>query len=102
MCSDYAVHNADLDTDHSLVGSLIRLRHHNKQKGHPRIDISRISQLELHKHFAEAMDLILRNCPSDNAKAHWAFIGDPIYQTASDIFGKRGKMLTGSSQVLRR
>ena len=88
-------HSADCDTDHSLVGSMVRLRprrtHRSKQKGRPRIDTARTSKPELRECFAEAIDKALKDCPTDCATARWDFIRDAIHQAASDTFGRRAR-----------
>lgn len=88
-------HSADCDTDHSLVGSMVRLqprRIHNSKppkKGRPRIDTAKTGKPELRERFAEVIDKALEDCPTDNATTRWDFIRDAIYQAASDTFGKR-------------
>lgn len=91
----HSYHSADCDTDHSLVGSMVRLRprrtQYSKKKGRPHIDTARASKPELRKCFAEAINKTLEDSPTDSTTARWDFIRDAIYQTASDTFGKRAR-----------
>ncbi|RDD64003.1 hypothetical protein DU478_22495, partial [Thalassococcus profundi] len=88
-------HSSDCDTDHSLVGSIVRLRprrtHRSKQEGRPRIDTARTSKPELRECFAEVINKTLEDCPTDSTTARWDFIRGAIYQSASDTFGKRAR-----------
>jgi len=86
-------HSADCDTDHSLVGSKVRLQpkriHRSKQKGRPRINTARTSMPDLCERFADSIKEALRDCPTNSAEERWNHIRDAIYNSAMDTFGKR-------------
>ena len=86
-------HSADCDTDHSLVGSKVRLRprqfYRSKQKGRSRVDTSRVMKQELREQFSKVIDEALEKCPTDSAQARWDFIRDAKNKAAIDTFGKR-------------
>ncbi|XP_067878459.1 craniofacial development protein 2-like [Heterodontus francisci] len=88
-------HSADCDTDHSLVCSKVRLRpkklHHSKQKGHPRINTSRISHPQLLQKFLNSLVTALQNTPTGDAETKWAHIRDAIYESALTTYGKSAK-----------
>ena len=85
-------HSADCDTDHSLVGSKVRLQpkriHYSKQKGRSRINTAGTSTPELCKRFANSIEEALRDCPTSSAEERWNHIRDAIYNSAMDTFGK--------------
>lgn len=86
-------HSADCDTDHSLVGSKVRLQpkriHHSKQKGRPRINTARTTMPDLCERFADSIEEALKDCPAGNAEERWTHIRNAIYNSAMDTFGKR-------------
>ncbi|XP_037794156.1 uncharacterized protein LOC119589633 [Penaeus monodon] len=86
-------HSADYDTDHSMVGSKVRLQpkriHRSKQKGRPRINTSKTAIPDLCERFANSIEDALKNCPNGNAEERWSSIRDVIYNSAMDTFGKR-------------
>jgi len=86
-------HSADCDTDHSMVGSKIRLQpkriHQSKQEGRPRINTSKTEIPDLCERFANSIEDALKNCPGGNTEERWSHIRDFIYNSAMDTFGKR-------------
>ncbi|XP_037804032.1 uncharacterized protein LOC119598476 [Penaeus monodon] len=86
-------HSADCDTDHSMVGSKIRLQpkriHQSKQEGRPRINTSKTAIPDLCERFANSIEDALKNCPGGNTEERWSHIRDFIYNSAMDTFGKR-------------
>ncbi|XP_062614292.1 uncharacterized protein LOC134276017 [Saccostrea cucullata] len=86
-------HSADCDTDHSLVGSKVRLQpkriHRSKQKGRPRINTARTAMPDVCARFVDSIEEALRNCPTSSADERWNYIRDAIYTSAMDTFGKR-------------
>ncbi len=88
-------HSADCDTDHSLVGSKVRLYpkqiHNSKQKGRPRINTALTSVPEVCTRFARAIEDALKDCPVNSAEERWSHIRDAIYNSAMTTFGKRVK-----------
>lgn len=87
-------HSADCDTDHSLVCCKIRLQpkkfHRTRKQGNPRIDISKMSQLDLVEQFAEAFQKELdASQPGDSATEKWEILRDTMHRTALATFGKR-------------
>ena len=87
-------HSADCDTDHSLVCCKIRLQpkrfHRTKQKGIPRIDVSKMSQATLKEQFAAAFEKELRpSQPGDSATEMWETLRNTMHQTAMATFGKK-------------
>ena len=86
-------HSADCDTDHSLVGSKVRLQpkriHRSKQKGRPRINTARTTMPDVCARFVDSIEEALRNCPTSSADERWNYIRDAIYTSAMDTFGKR-------------
>ena len=90
-------HSADCDTDHSLVGSKVRLlpraihRSKQQQKSRPRIDTSGVLLQESRERFSVAIDKALDDCPTDCAQVRWDFIRDATYKAAFDSFGKKAK-----------
>ena len=88
-------HSADCDTDHSLVGSKVRLHpkriHHSKQKGRPRINTARVSLPALRERFSKEIDEALKECPDDSdcLTSKWNHIRDTVYATSAEIFGKK-------------
>ena len=93
VLSTRSFHSADCDTDHSLVGSKVRLQpkriHHSKHKGLPRINASRTSFPGLGELFANSIEEALRDCPKSSAEERWNHIRDAIYNSAMDTFGSR-------------
>lgn len=87
------------DTDHSLVGSKVRLYHkriHNfKQKGWPRINTALTSVPEVCTgvctRFASAIEEALKDCPDNSAEETWSHVRDAIYNSAMANFSKREK-----------
>ncbi len=88
-------HSADCDTDHSLVGSKVRLYpkqiHNSKQKGRPRINTALTSVPEVCTRFVSAIEEALKDCPVNSAEERWSHIRDAIYNSAMTTFGKRVK-----------
>ncbi len=88
-------HSADCDTDHSLVGSKVRLYpkqiHNSKQKGRPRINTALTSVPEVCTRFASAIEEALKDCLVNSAEERWNHIRDAIYNSAMTTFGKRVK-----------
>ena len=87
-------HSADCDTDHSLVCCKITMQpkkfHHTKTKGNPRIDVSKMSQPDLMKQFAQMFEKELGSLqPGDSATERWDALRDTMYHTAFATFGKR-------------
>ncbi|XP_037789963.1 uncharacterized protein LOC119585364 [Penaeus monodon] len=86
-------HSADCDTDHSMVGSEIRLQpkriHQSKQEGRPRINTSKTAIPDLCERFTNSIEDALKNCPGGNTEERWSHIHDFIYNSAMDTFGKR-------------
>ncbi len=85
-------HSADCDTDHSLVGSKVRLYpkqiHNSKQKGRPRINTALTSVAEVCTRFASAIEEALKDCPVNSSEERWSHIRDAIYNSAMTTFGK--------------
>ncbi|KAI8510866.1 hypothetical protein Bbelb_117820 [Branchiostoma belcheri] len=86
-------HSADCDTDHSLVGSKVRLQprriYRSKQKGRPRINTARTVLPDLCQRFDDSVEEALRDCPTRSAVERWNYIRDAIYTSAMGTFGKR-------------
>ncbi|XP_037774603.1 craniofacial development protein 2-like [Penaeus monodon] len=86
-------HSADCDTDHSMVGSKIRLQpkriHQSKQEGRPHINTSKTAIPDLCERFTNSIENALKNCPGGNTEERWSHIRDFIYNSAMDTFGKR-------------
>lgn len=86
-------HSADSDTDHSLVGSKVRLQpkriHRSKQKGRLRINTARTAIPDLCDRFTNSVEDALKGCPAGNAEERWNHIRDAIYNSAMNTFGKR-------------
>ncbi|XP_037791339.1 uncharacterized protein LOC119586676 [Penaeus monodon] len=100
-------HSADCDTDHSMVGSKIRLQpkriHRSKQKGRPRMNTSKTAIPDLCERFANSIEDVLKNCPGGNTEERWSHIRVFIYNSAMDTLGKgkRGqKTRIGSKPAL--
>ncbi|KAI8512329.1 hypothetical protein Bbelb_089680 [Branchiostoma belcheri] len=76
-------HSADCDTDHSLVGSKVRLQprriYRSKQKGRPRINTARTVLPDLCQRFDDSVEEALRDCPTRSAVERWNYIRDAIY-----------------------
>ncbi|KAK3786901.1 hypothetical protein RRG08_017498 [Elysia crispata] len=86
-------HSDDCDTDHSLVGNMVRLHprqfYCSKQKGCFCFDTSRVKNQELREQFSKVIDKVLEKCPTDSAQTRWDFIHGAKYKAAIDTFGKR-------------
>ena len=86
-------HSADCDTDHSLVGSKIRLRpkkiHHSKQKRQPKVNTAKIRIPALRERFTEAIDEALKDCPPKPTSSKWNYIREAVYETSFEVFGKK-------------
>ena len=87
-------HSADCDTDHSLVGSKIRLKpckiHHAKTKGRPRINTCATADPAKAQSFVETLQEKLANQPTtDVADAKWCHLRDAIYDSAMSAFGRK-------------
>ncbi|XP_037804507.1 uncharacterized protein LOC119598887 [Penaeus monodon] len=86
-------HSADSDTDHSMVGSKIRLQpkriYQSKQEGRPHINTSKTAIPDLSERFTNSIEDALKNCPGGNTEERWSHIRDFIYNSAMDTFGKR-------------
>ncbi len=88
-------HSADCDTDHSLVGSKVRLYpkriHNSKRKGWPHINTALTSVPEVCTCFASAIEEALKDCPDNSTEERWSHIRDAIYNSAMTTFVKRVK-----------
>nr|KAG5691627.1 hypothetical protein BaRGS_023798 [Batillaria attramentaria] len=88
-------HSADCDTDHSLVGSKVRLTakkiHRTKTKGLPRINTCSTKDPERSRLFQdtlnEKMDTSSHNVTDTDSK--WYHLRDAIYSSALTTFGKK-------------
>ncbi|XP_019625432.1 PREDICTED: uncharacterized protein LOC109470795 [Branchiostoma belcheri] len=93
VLSPRSYHSADCDTDHSLVGSKVRLQprriYRSKQKGRPRINTARTVLPDLCKRFDDSVEEALRDCPTSSPVERWNYIRDAIYTSAMGTFGKR-------------
>ena len=79
---------------HSLVCCKIRLQpkkfHRAKKPGTPRIDVSKMTQLNLVEQFAEAFEKEYNvSQPGDTATEKWEALQDTIHRTALATFGKK-------------
>ncbi len=92
VLTTHSYHSADCDTDHSLVGSKVRLYpkqiQNSKQKGRPRINTALTSVPEVCTRFASAIEEALKDCPVNSAEERWSHIRDAIYNSAMTTFGK--------------
>lgn len=86
--------SADCYSDHSLVGSKIRLKprkiHHAKSKGHPRIDTCATAEQAKAQSFAEILQKKLADQPTtEDTDAKWSHLRDAIYDSAMSAFGRK-------------
>ena len=90
-------HSADCDTDHSLVGSRVRLTtkkiHHTKTKGTPRINTCCTTDPERSRQFQDAFSVKMDNSapPATDIDSKWCHLRDSIYSSAFIAFGKKGR-----------
>ena len=87
-------HNADCDTDHSLVCCKIRMQpkkfNQTKTKEIPLIDVSKMSQPDLMEQFDQTFEKESGSLqPGDSATEKWEALHDTMYRTALATFGKR-------------
>ena len=87
-------HSADCDSDHSLVGSKIRLKprkiHHAKSKGRPRINTCATAEPAKAKSFAETLQKKLADQPTtEDTDTKWSHLRDAIYDSAISAFGRK-------------
>ena len=86
-------HSADCDTDHSLVGSKVRLPpkriHYSKQKERPGINISRTSIPDACVLFTITINEALKDCPTCSVEERWNHICEATYDSAMGSFGKK-------------
>ena len=84
--------SADCDTDHSLVGSRIKLQprkiHKARKEGKPRIDTSQIHDPDKVEEFTRMLEEALPG-PDGSASERWSHLRDTIYSAALSTFGKR-------------
>ena len=75
---------------HGTVKQNDCIYHHTKTKGIPRIDVSKMSQPELTKQFAQTFEKEFGSLqPGDSATEKWEVLRDTMYRTALATFGKR-------------
>ncbi|PFX17198.1 Craniofacial development protein 2 [Stylophora pistillata] len=87
-------HSADCDTDHSLVGSKIRLKpckiHHAKTKDRPRINTCATADPAKAQNFVETLQKKFANQPTtDDTDAKWCHLWDVIYDSVMSAFGRK-------------
>ena len=81
------------DSDHSLVGSKIRLKprkiQHAKSKGRPRINPCATAEPAKAQSFAETLQKKLADQPTtEDTDAKWSHLRDAICDSAMSAFGK--------------
>ena len=85
--------NADCDTDHSLVCSIVKLRvkklHRTRKEGRPRIDTSKTHDQRKVEEFARVLGDSLPGPPTANIQERWEHFRDTVYNAAKSIFGKK-------------
>lgn len=92
-CRSY--HSADCNSDHSLVGSRVRLKpkklHTSKQKCLPRINTVNADIPWMQSDFSEALQVDLASSydKSLDAQRKWDLLRKSIYNTAIGTFGKK-------------
>ena len=92
-CRSY--HSADCNSDHSLVGSRVRLKpkklHTSKQKCLPRINTLNADIPWMQTEFNEALQADLSNSYDKNldAQSKWNLLRNSIYSTAIGTYGKK-------------
>ena len=86
-------HSADCDTDHSLVGSSIKLKpkklHKARPPGNPRINSSKATNPKLAKEFKMKIQEALPSFVEGNAEEKWSTIQETVYKQAKDTFGTK-------------
>ena len=86
-------HNADCNTNHSVVEGKVHLQPKqicwSKQKGCPCICAAMTSMTDLCKCFTDAIEEALNDCHTGKAEEGLDHIYDVIYNSAMDTFGKR-------------
>ena len=93
VCNTRAYHSADCDTDHSLIASKVKLKpkklHHTKQKGQPRINISKTAYSQKNDEFIVRLEETLTDRQEENAEDRWNSIRNTIYSAAVQTYGKK-------------
>ena len=88
-----AYHSADCDTDHSMVGSTVRLApratHRNKSSRRPRLDLAKTKLPSLRDQYLTSVEEChQRRLDPVGVDETWSSLRDVLYEPAVEVFGK--------------